>query len=107
MVGYSNSSPGYRVYNLATRCNTTYVHVKFQEHVSGFRQSHLVDSYIDVIFNAGDDMTIHAPPSCGGLNRVDFQDDDIPLHDVDKPSRLCGPLTILGTTWLTCPQFLG
>jgi hypothetical protein len=52
-------------------------------------------------------MTIHAPPYCGGPNEADFQDDDIPLHDVDKPSRLRGPLTILGTTWLTCPQFLG
>jgi hypothetical protein len=29
MVGYSHNSPGYRIYNPATRRITTFVHVKF------------------------------------------------------------------------------
>jgi hypothetical protein len=52
MVGYSHNSPGYRIYNLATRRITTSVHVKFEENVPGFGKSHPVASSINVCADA-------------------------------------------------------
>ena len=52
LVGYSHNSPGYRIYNPATRRITTSVHVKFEETVPGFGTSHPVASSIDVCADA-------------------------------------------------------
>jgi hypothetical protein len=54
MVGYSQNSPGYRVYNPATTRITTYVHIKFHEKLPGFGTSHPVDASIDVFLGADD-----------------------------------------------------
>jgi transposase InsO family protein len=52
MVGYSHNSPGYRIYNPATRRITTSVHVKFEETVPRFGSSHPLASSIDVCADA-------------------------------------------------------
>jgi hypothetical protein len=61
MVGYSHNSPGYRVYNPATRRITTSVHVQLKETLPGFGTAHHVDSSIDVCADA--DVIPIAPAS--------------------------------------------
>jgi hypothetical protein len=60
MVGYSHNSPGFRVYNPATRRITTSVHVQFEEILPGFGATHPVDSSIDVCADADVIPAAHA-----------------------------------------------
>jgi hypothetical protein len=87
MVGYSQNSHGYRVYNRATRRITTSVHVKFQESVHGFGTSHHVDSSIDVFFDADD-----APDAPGVASHTELSQDDMDptdaLPDSGRPTRV-------------------
>jgi hypothetical protein len=87
MVGYSQNSHGYRVYNLATRRITTSVHVKFQESVPGIGTSHPVDSSIDVFFDVDD-----APDAPGIASHTQLSQDDMDptdaLLDSGRPTRV-------------------
>jgi hypothetical protein len=85
MVGYSQNSHDYRVYNPATRRITTSVHAKFHESVPGFGTSHHVDSSIDVFFDANDspDATSVSPPA-------ELSHDDVDI--VDTPSDSARPV---------------
>jgi hypothetical protein len=90
MVGHSHISPGYRVYNPATRRITTSVHVKFQESVPGFGTSHPLDSSIDVFFDADDALdapgvTTHTQLSHDGLDPIKA------LPDSGRPTRVTVP----------------
>jgi hypothetical protein len=89
MVGYSHNSPGYRIYNPATRCITTSVHVKFRETLPGFGTSHPVDSSIDVCADADD---IFVAPSSHPLIDMSMDTKDAAtMLEVDRPTRLRGP----------------
>jgi hypothetical protein len=96
MVGYSQNSPWYRVYDPATMRITASVHVKFQNYVPGSQLAQLVDSSIDVFSYAYDDLTILVPPPFAGPTQAEFQGEAAPLHDVHRPSRLRGSLARLG-----------
>jgi hypothetical protein len=89
MVGYSYKSPGYRIYNPATRRITTFVYIKFEESVPSFGSSHHVDSSIDVCADAD---VIHVAPASHPLTDLSMDTEDI-VHvlEVDKPTRIRGP----------------
>jgi hypothetical protein len=87
MVGYSQNSHGYRVYHLATRRITTSVHVKFQDLVPSFGTSHLVDSSIDVFFDADDAPGAPNVPSHAKLSQDDMDPTDA-LSDSGTPTRV-------------------
>jgi hypothetical protein len=90
MVGYSQNSPGYRVYNSTTRGITTSVHVKFHESVPGFGISHHVDLSINVVFDADGDSAAPGvlPPADVSLDNVDLVDT---LQESYRPTRVRGP----------------
>jgi hypothetical protein len=106
MVGYSQNSPRYRVYNPATRRIITSVHVKFQESVPGFGTAHPVDSSVDVFFDADDgpDTSDCLPPPAE-LSLNDMFPSTPRLTLFDRPGFAWLLLT-LRTTSLTCPQCL-
>jgi hypothetical protein len=89
MVGYSHNSPGYRIYNPATRRITTSVHVKFEETMPGFGSSHHVASSIDVRDNA---RASHVAPTNHPLTDLNMDTKDVVnVIEVDRPTRLRGP----------------
>jgi hypothetical protein len=67
IVGYSQPSPGYRVYNPSPRRITTSFHVKIQEKLPCFGTSHTVDSSIDVFFDVDDSSDAPASHSATNL----------------------------------------
>jgi hypothetical protein len=91
MVGYSQNSPGYRVYNPATKRITTFVHVMFQENVPGRGISRNVLSSIKVFFDADNDSAAHVTPSPNDHDLAHSHGQIDTMHEIDRRYRLRGP----------------
>jgi hypothetical protein len=103
MMGYSHSSPSYRVHNPATRRITTCVHVKFYEAVPSFGTSHNADSSADVFFDVDDDsppLSYPRPLILSRITRVWFP----PCLSQTDLHVFAGRLLALRIVSLMCPQ---